>query len=358
MTKFLKIVALTGLIFIALSTLLTSLIYSTAGNRPVTEVESPFLIEKERLVRADESINTLFVGSSIMYRQIDPDVFDSSASADGEFRSYNLGNPGLYPMRSVSYLEYLIENPPPSIKHIVFELFRLDTVTFNYKSPEIMRLAGFANFVDILQTIGAANFPLSYKFYLAGQYARAFAFKALGFGVIDYLQMERSLRPVDIERLGFVNRGYLAKDTEIAQTRDAENRAHIEEVGALLEQQPQLLGPRIQANKAKYARDWKLASSPYVEKLRDLIAQAERKGITLVYVLPPLLTEPGIYFAYPTYLQMPEGSRLDLSDPERFPDVYAIDNVFDLEHVNSAGAVPLSRYLAEEFSGLMQAGQQ
>jgi len=90
---FVRKTLLTATGFLTLSLLLTTAIYTVLGDRPLSEVESGLLIEKERIVRADGSVNTIFVGSSIAFRQINPEIFDGSASDKGEYFSYNLGNP-------------------------------------------------------------------------------------------------------------------------------------------------------------------------------------------------------------------------------------------------------------------------
>jgi len=349
---FVRQTMLTAIGFLALSLLVTTVIYSVLGDRPLADVESGLLTEKERIVRADSSINTIFVGSSITFRQINPEVFDTSASDSNKYYSYNLGNPGLYPMRSISYLEHLIDNPPPNVKYIVSELFRLDTVAVNYKSPEIMRITGFGPFIDDLQTIGTANFPLDYKLYLATQYLRALAFKAFGFGMKTYLQYHRTPRARDLERIEKSLRGFYPKDTEIQLTSEAEMVQKLVNVRLELEERPQLLEQRRTLHIDKYARQWLPQDNPFVEKLVSLIRKADAKGIKLVYFLPPLQTVRGLHFAYPIYQALPVESRIDLSDPRKFPELYQTENVFDLEHVNNNGAVFLSRYLADEFASL------
>jgi len=331
--------------FVSFAVLATVTLYVFVGEPPVAKVEAPFLIAKEQMVHQQASVNTVFIGSSVTFRQINPEEFDRVAQTV----SFNLGNPGLYPMRSVDYLEHLVDEPPPGVSTVFFELFRLDPVTYNYKSPEIMHSLNARRFTDVLGSVAAANFPANYKVYLAAQYARAMAFKYLGFGLFDYMSIERELRPLDRERLNFASRGFLAKDTEIVRSADAVNVEKISAIGERFLGQGDLLERRRLLHSEKYNKEWQLHDSPYLENLRNLIERAEAKGIRLIYVLPPLLTNRGIYFAYPVYRQLPEANRLDLSDPAEYPELYLSENLFDLEHVNSKGAVKLSRYLAEAF---------
>jgi hypothetical protein len=215
-----------------------------------------------------------------------------------------------------------------------------------------MRITGYGNFIDILQTIRSANFPVGFKFYLTLQYARSLAFKAFGFGMGSYMGFERTLRQRDHERVENSLRGYYSKDAEILLASESEMVTKLIETRAVLEKKPELLGAREALHVAKYTRIWRPQDNPFVEKLNDLIKQANANGIKLVYLFPPLELERGVEFAYPTFLALPEENRIDLSDPRKYPELYEIDNVFDTEHVNSKGAEFLSRYLGKELADL------
>ncbi|MEJ2139143.1 MAG: hypothetical protein P8Y61_06810 [Gammaproteobacteria bacterium] len=355
---FIRLTALTIVGFMIASITTTKVIYMALGERPIEAIESPIMMAKETAARANPSINHLFVGSSATWRQIDPLAFDSSVAAGIGSYSFNLGNDGLYPMRSVSYLEHLIETLPDRIEVIFFELYALDGLSFNYNSPELMRITNLGNFVDVAETILKANFPHRAKLHLLFEYLRSFLSKSMGFGLVSYQQFERDLPLMHAERLSRTPRGFYAKDVELGETTFYDNRAKLMEVGSVIQKQPELLQNRRAAHIEKYKRAWNLDPNPFANKLQQLLGRAQARGIRLIYFVPPLLTPAGISFAYPTFLLMPEGSRLDLSDPAKLPEVYEADNVFDLEHVNSHGAAFLSRYFAEEYSRLLRKDYQ
>ena len=156
---FIRLAALTVVGFTIASISATKVIYTVLGERPIEAIESPVMMAKEAAARANPLVNHLFVGSSATWRQIDPRAFDSSVGAGVDSYSFNLGNDGLYPMRSVSYLEHLIETLPDRINVIFFELYALDALSFNYNSPELMRITNLGNFLGIAETLVKANFP-------------------------------------------------------------------------------------------------------------------------------------------------------------------------------------------------------
>jgi hypothetical protein len=190
-----------------------------------------------------------------------------------------------------------------------------------------------------------------------GQYARSFFFKALGFRLVSYYSTERQLKPWHIERLAVAERGFYAKDVELVQSKYAENVATLKSVRATLYEHPEQVEPRRQLHVNKYQQKWKINPNPFTSRLLALIEQAKKKGIRLVFVFPPLADLRGINFAYPVWLALPPNNRLDLSDPQRYPELYEYSNLFDLEHVNSTGAQWFTRYLAEAYRSQLRAAE-
>ncbi len=355
LTRFLQTTGTAVVATLAGAALVTAGVYAIVGEPDINRVESPFLIAKDRVFRADPTFNTVFVGSSVTFRQIDPEIFDAELADFHRVHSYNLGNDGLYAPRSIDFLEYLLSTAPPNLDTVFVELFRLDEIKANYDAPEIMYATGYREYVEILQTILAANFPARYKFWLLAQYTRSFAYKAFGFGLVNYYSIERQLKSQHKERLAVAGRGFYAKDVELLRSRNPENVAVLKSVRATLHGHPEQVEARRQMHLDKYRQQWAIALNPFTGRLFGLIDEAERQGIRLVFVLPPLLDLRGISFAYPVWLALPPNHRLDLSDPQRFPELYDYNHLFDLEHVNSVGSRWFTRYLAEAYRAQLNA---
>ena len=323
----------------------TTLVYSVVGEPDWTQVESPYLVARDALLREGE-YDTAYVGSSVTFRQVDPQVVEAETPGALPRSSINLGNPGFFPPRSVDYLERLVREPPSGLQRIYAELFRLDRISFNYRAPEIMRMITPGLYIDTMRTIAGADFSARYKVYLWWQYTRALGYKYTGFSMLRYQATERELKPFMEERLQAAPLGFYAKDVELAASAYAENLAKLRRVRSSFAGKEHRVGPRRQLHIDKYQRDWPLQSVPYVARLNRLIDEAAAKGIDLIFVLPPLLTPAGVQFAYPVYLHLPEAHRIDLSDPIAYPLLYDANYMFDLEHVNAEGAALLSAYLA------------
>ena len=138
---------------------------------------------------------------------------------------------------------------------------------------------------------------------------------------------------------------FYAKDTELQASSDRSNLETLARVRRSLTDNPERLDSRRDLHLAKYGFGWDMTRPhPFAQRLATLEREAEARGIRLVFMLPPLLTPDGVRFAFPAYLRLGDGA-IDLSDPRRLPELYDADNVFDLEHVNSGGAVLLSEHL-------------
>ena len=69
-----------------------------------------------------ESFDTLFIGSSRVYRQMDPAAYDQEMAAFNPLGSYNLGAPAnFYPQTYRTFRE-ILANKPQELQTIFFEL--------------------------------------------------------------------------------------------------------------------------------------------------------------------------------------------------------------------------------------------
>ena len=352
MSRFINKLLLTLLAFICLTLVATQAIYRCIGEFDIHDVESRYLIANEqRFLDSSQPYDAVFIGSSLTFRQINPEVFDEFVTGQHEFRSYNLGNPGMYPMRSVSYLRYFIDKAPEDLNFVFFELYILDTVSINYRSHNIMRIMNFHHYLNITKTIAKSNYSRSYKLYMLIQYTRALLFKELGFGLIKYLTYQPpELNELHSEWMTNSSNGFYPKNIELEMSIYPDNITKLRDRQEKLLSNPAPLNQRRQSHINKYSRDWRLEQNPFIDVLEELIDTAAQNNIKLIYIMPPLVPQRAIEFSYPVYEMLPDGHKIDLSDPDRYPELYLHHNVFDLEHVNSTGARYLSRYLAEEFN--------
>ncbi|MCP3933638.1 MAG: hypothetical protein GY705_31610, partial [Bacteroidetes bacterium] len=114
MKYFLKNILLYFLIYLGLSFIISICVPYHWGN-PLYSVKISYL-EKEN----DRPFNTYFFGSSRVFRQFDPTLFDSLAHAftNEEIRSYNMGAPGtIVPQTYYLYERFLNSELSNGVKY-------------------------------------------------------------------------------------------------------------------------------------------------------------------------------------------------------------------------------------------------
>ena len=98
---------------------------------------------------------------------------------------------------------------------------------------------------------------------------------------------------------------------------------------------------------------WEAHNPIYLARLRQMIAMAEEAGVELIFVLPPRLG--GSYKTMlPLYHALPPANRIELADPDQYPEFYDPELSFDVGHFNQAGAELFSRQIARELIALRQ----
>ena len=83
----------------------------------------------------------------------------------------------------------------------------------------------------------------------------------------------------------------------------------------------------------------------YYEKIMDLIEKSNRRGIKLIFVLPPVRLTEGMMAVYNA---LPEESKVDVCDPAKYPELYNKDNWIDPVHLNVNGSSYLTENVVNE----------
>jgi len=188
--------------------------YQRAGNRFMT-VEKPLLLFKSKHLQKSGRYKSVFIGSSLIHRHINPLVFDS-LSPSGTSPSYNLGQPGLLPLRSYNVVDHIIATPPDGLKYLFVEMNKLDFLHKNYSSKQVLAAMDMDGYLIAFRSIFESGLKIQMKVYLVFQYSRAFLFKYLGFGLIDFqMNMVDQDKLTDGEMLlEASSEGYLSKNRQ------------------------------------------------------------------------------------------------------------------------------------------------
>ncbi|HVR29134.1 MAG TPA: hypothetical protein VMS86_06310 [Thermoanaerobaculia bacterium] len=290
----------------------------------------------EQLLDDVDRYDAVFIGSSRIYRQLEPDTFDATFAAAGvPMRSFNLGVPDMRMLEVLFLARWLLHNQPERLDLLVVDaesdpLFIREE---NLLSDRIVRWHDGRNFAAIARQVRRASPTRATALYQIGRHAVPLVHHVthLGRGLeriaSRYAPVPREAPPEQ--------RGFYAGDEEMVASPSAAQRAELE-----------LFHGRLHGDLDRFHRDVaRLASSPRLGALTDpfeieLFAELERmtagRGVRVVFLLDARPEEtPNLVWAGENGVI---GSLLRFDDPERYPDLYDPALRFDRHHVSKAGA--------------------
>jgi hypothetical protein len=304
----------------------------------------------EHLAERHDDYDTLFLGSSRIYYQIIPALFDRLAAEQGlPTHSFNAAIAGMRPPEDAYYLDYLLRNPPKNLRWVFIELAGLRTTADADKvgtvravywhdwprlwilfkramelKPDVKKRKWKKQIEPLLEQL--VDFYDHIPIFLQNQ-------TNLGRGSIltsrlIYAAMRPPASPVGVigeDYAGWVRTG---RDEEIT--------------GEQLTAFDQALAER---RLEKPRRDVGDAVSQLA--LEQMIAKVERLGATPVLVVPPTTNKRNFV---PTPEREKKTIVLDFCDLAKFPELYEHRYRLDTDHLNTAGAEVFTRIFVKEWA--------
>ncbi len=303
------------------------------------------LMKKFRhLENSHESFNSYFLGTSRVLNGLDPVMFDRYSKI--KTKSFNLGVAGSPGMERFGLLDELIENPKYNTKVIICE-FPLFTVPSDrlassvrgryfvnthvlYNFLKIMKYDKILDFSDKLNGIAKMNMLWVKNLFkvglLKGQFRairsknKYYNVKYAGFKELDVEHAgepeQRRRRVLLQDTLSLTNRHTASLDVYNSSKEELDNNENIHLSHVIMS---------------------------YIEK-------AKAKGIDLRFLLLPKAHPEYYKSSYPTFVKLPEHSKIDYADPINHPTFYKVKNSFDRAHLNSTGAHVMTRLIVEQFN--------
>ncbi len=308
-----------------------------------------YAAKMEFLGEQRDSFNVFFFGSSRVYRQVMPDVFD--AHTRGATRSFNLGYRATFNPESYYLLENFIKKKAAQPTYILIELQpfvpiadrNLHTVRSNYflnyhyfslvkneyqnqrnASPDTSKVS------DEMAANHLKNLRLSFIDNLfKHHHAREMLLSLLGQG-------DRDIRALGKAKDGFISLDKSALHTKGLVKRRAEFLAQYDTTQTSFD--AEMTGYQIAL---KDSLEYK---TPHLQKINQLIEAAALQNYTLIFVLVPKRSE-----LLPLFNQIPIENRINLANPQEFPHFYHNKYWFDKKHFNEVGAEIFTQQLAKKY---------
>jgi hypothetical protein len=283
-----------------------------------------------------DDYDAVFIGSSRIYRQLEPDTFDATFAAAGQpMRSFNLGVPDMRMLEVLFLTRWLLERRPEQLALLVVDaesdpLFIREE---NLGTARIVRWHDRRNFAAIVGEVRRTAPTRAAAIDRAARHLEPFVLHVtrLGHG-LDRIRMLIAPPPPEAPP---EQRGFFAGDEEMETTPSEAQRTELE-----------LFSGRLHGDLGRYYRDVeRLARSRRSGSLTDpfeleLFAELERlavrAGVEVVFLIDPRPEEtPNLVWAAD---QGVVRTLLRFDDPRRYPELYDPALRFDRHHVSKAGA--------------------
>jgi hypothetical protein len=323
------------------------LLVSFAGNRIVRWRVDPLTCNGMHFMKLAyfaenaDRFNTVFFGSSLTYRHVNPRIVDEKLSR-WNVRSFNFGSIAtLNPESLYLYEDFIAHLPPRStVAYAFVELTVLSPIfhhnqylprSYYYLDGKYLRLVlrYYSSRTDIGWT-GKLKMALP---FIQGYFLNHFLFKKP--------EIARSPGPA---YLGPAKDGFYSTDDELRETRSKgmlkNRREFLRHTDAWRKRRPDP-GTRYPPSSFDPA---------YLEFLEGMIAESERKNVKLFFVIPPRKGDHALF--YPLKKWRESGRVIDLRDRSEF---YSVDLSFDGNHLTRAGADAFSACLADEIGRRLEA---
>lgn len=328
-----------GAVFVAAGLLLKSALPYSWG--------SPWWKEKRaQMLRCDPAPDVVFFGSSRMHWQLAPAIFDSVLAAHHvPVVSYNIGVPGVAPPEAYHLLNgALAEGDLRPGTTVIMELAEPVPV-----EPHLLR----STRASYHMTPGTLLFM--HHYFLEARNKRAYPRYMLNeafvlsrnlFHVGQIKTMLGHREKVVTESKGINVRGFAGMESEQWLNRDAELGRSLGERHDELMRDTMLLSR--QRELVRRNRDQPVGEpvSSWHAAIAEIQAHCASKGVRLIWLLPPKTLST---CEWTMFNSISGNDRIDMSDPDRFPEAYALRYRYDRGHLNSAGARRLSTEVALEY---------
>ena len=297
-----------------------------------------------------DEIDLVFLGSSHVFRQCNPSVFDEERGVqEGEPRSFNMGLRWMGLAEEYYLMQQILETKPEHLRYLIVEGRpflagmpggdRNDFTTrrLEWHDTEITTL--------MLTNLRDSDALEENQWELTRRHAEHWWRRSVNLGLGPEI-VEAKLQEDDFTEAewkdfgpkadGFYPLSNLIEDPLVQERRKAFNK-YRGRLASLVQDM-------------KKADDGGPPDPGQLEMVRRMEALAAEHGVILIWWLDPSLNR------VQGWRQLKEMGEIRYliahDDPERYPDFYLRKHRFDLFHLNPKGAVLLTQFLAQDFQAL------
>lgn len=308
----------------------------------------------EWLDTVQQDADVIFLGSSHVYRQFDPQLFDlQRGAAAGQSRSLNMAALGMGLNEEAYMLKRILAEHSPKLRWVVIEALPFDMQFQNENDFGIRRLEWHdsENTWRLVRSLLGSDLPRDEKWSLIRRHVEHWWRRSInlarGLDVVEALTSEPTSFDGNPD-FGVNQDGYvpLQMATATKQSRGMRQR-FLQNPQALLAAAQAL--PKLDAEETTVDEDLR-------SLVLDMEASAAAAGVGIIWWLHPNLER------YVGWRKMEADGDIHhlvaYDDPARYPAFYQVRWHFDLYHLNRKGAEMMTKIFAEDFKAISAAAEE
>lgn len=295
----------------------------------------------------DHNYNTFFFGSSLVYRQIDPYVFDSTLNSHEKktSHSFNLGAPATFNPQSYYLYDHFLKSPASkNTKYCFIELRDVDLFNDYFLHQE--RATYWQNYPDLKFIFNSIysnpNLKAKRKLHSYRNYSISYLEKIFHLG--HFGQQINSPSYYSDDYVGVS--GFFPLEVELTSTRDPRVKNSLQSRKKAIIMDSSLVSKRKRRIIEEYADTREYFDDLHLKRINEMIEESIDKGIHLTFIISPRYANREILNLSSRILS---NHVIDMANPGKFSSLYDLENSFDVSHLNTKGAREYTRLLAEEF---------
>ena len=297
-----------------------------------------------------DDYNALFFGSSRIYSQVIPEVFDKTAELEGQsLNSYNFGIPAMRAINSTVLLKEVLSNPPKNLKWVFFEsiLDKGYEPIRNARTPRVMYWHDWESTQFAAQYVLSSDESLPNKAVLLYSHLLPCFYHYLNVGRLfsQWLPSNFSEEEKSVAAEFTATEGFYALSDETT----AERQHFINAQQDYLDRVSVLAGrtAREPWQKAEGSESGAYLSENKVMLLNQVVQAVRAAGAEPVFIDPPSLH---LENDFQSAKQLGVIDRLlTYRNPNQYPQLYTSENRYDVDHLNQAGSEAFSQLIARDF---------
>lgn len=346
MNAFIKKSVVFTILLVTLSGVLSSFAPYYWGNRW-------FAAKMDYLEKENTSLpNTFFFGSSRTYRQVNASLFDTLVNAQNgnSTASFNLGAPATFCPQTYYLLRNFLNSEEAGNCRVIFmELMPVNRISDNLLHQD--RTVFWQNMTDtrfvFASLANSKTISKRQKISAVSDYTVSYIESLLHPSAIKQAVLNTSL--ADSILLGSQKDGFLTLETELETTHNEVVRGNLLARKKSFTTIHSILKARanhsIEAHRSK-ANHFDKINLQEVLRLIDL---CEKRKIDLIFLLPPRIFDTE---TITLSKHIPKKNLIDFSNAAIYPELFLVENSFDIGHLNSIGATIFTKLLAEKYLAL------